>query len=219
MPGLGCGELQRRIQGERLAELLAAGSDAVARALDEREMLVGIDLVLRRQAAIERHLEALRRGVVVSIIELLEANAERSGFGLYAAEHRAPDRMPGLGRREGEVRVGGKRLAEILAARAGATVGAVDKREVLVGIGALAVVQAEVECALQVFRRRGVLTVVVQAHALAQRRASLAQREHSLQLRTRREGCDQNRGGGEARHLKRWRIRTASPGFTCTFCT
>src|SRR6185436_5540509 len=218
-PGLGRGELQRRIQGERLAELLATGGDAVVRALDEREVLVGVDLVLRRQAAIERDLQALRRGVVVSIVELLQADAERSGFGLERTEHRAPDRMPGLGRRQLERRIGRERLAEILAARTGAAVGAMDEGEMLVGVGALAVAYPEVERALQAFRRCDVLAFVVLAHALAQRRASLARREHSLQLRARREGCDQDRGGGGARHLKRWRIRTASPGFTCTFCT
>src|SRR5882672_5621940 len=220
MPGLGCRELQRRIQSERLAEFLAAGGGAVVRAVDEGEMLVGVRLVLRRQTALERDLQALRRGVVVSIIELLEADAERGGFGLDAAEDRSPDRVAGFRRREGEVRVSGERLAEFLPARPRAAGRAMDEGEVLVGVGALALVEAELERALQAFRRGEVLSLVVLAHALAQRRAALAEGQRLLQLRAAGERRDQQGSdGGAVRHLKRWRMRTVSPAFTCTFCT
>src|SRR5678816_158873 len=97
-----------------------------------------------RQAAVERGLQALRRGVVVAVVELLQAGAERSGLALDRLEDRPPDGMAGFRRRELERRIGGERPAEILAARTAAPGAAVDEGEVLVGVGALPVAQPQV---------------------------------------------------------------------------
>src|SRR5690606_1393287 len=51
---------------------------------------------------------------------------------LHRTEHRAPDRMPGLGRRELHGGVHGERLAELLAALALTARRAMDEGEVLV---------------------------------------------------------------------------------------
>src|SRR5262245_14158237 len=182
MAGFGRRELERRIHGERLAEFVAAGADAIVGAMDEGEMLEGGDLVFRRQAALEREIQAFRRRVVVAVLELLEARAEGIGFSLGRAEDRSPDGMPGLRGREGHAGVGGQRLAEILAARSGAAVRAVDEREVLVRFAALQVAQPQVERALQALGRGCVLTVVVLADAVVQGRAARAQRRNALEL-------------------------------------
>src|SRR5580765_4066390 len=110
MPGLRRRQLERRVQGERLAEFLAARGHVVVRALDEREMLERIHLVLRRQAALERGLQALR-----------------GGFGFDRLEDRTPDGMARLRGREREFRIGRQRLPELVAAWSGASGRAVDE--------------------------------------------------------------------------------------------
>src|SRR3954468_19911191 len=61
---------------------------------------------------------------------------------------------------------------------------------------------------------------IVLAPALGERRMTLAPEQPVLELRACRERRDERRGKDHATaHLNRWRMRSASPGFTCTFCT
>src|SRR5262249_17683540 len=113
VPGFGRREVEGRVEGERLAELLAAPVGAVFRAVDEGEVLVRGDLVLAAQALIERGLQALRRRQVIAVVVLLEAGIKR---GLALARPAAGDLPPRAFRVGGELLhglalAGGKREA------------------------------------------------------------------------------------------------------------
>src|SRR5436190_82359 len=77
MPSLGRGELERRIDGERPAEFLAALPLAVGRAVDEGEMLVCVRCLAVGQAEVESRLQVARRLGVVAVFILAKAGGER----------------------------------------------------------------------------------------------------------------------------------------------
>src|SRR5258706_14003606 len=93
---LGRSELERRVDGQPLAEFFAACAVAPRGGVEEREMLVRAGALLRRRAPVDGALQALGRGGVVAVFVELEAGGERRAFGLHRAEHRPPDGMPRL---------------------------------------------------------------------------------------------------------------------------
>src|SRR5258708_25155832 len=111
-------ELERRIDGERLAELLAALALAVRRAMDEGEVLVRARKLPVAQPFLDRALEGLRRSIVVPGFVLLKRELERRRAGPERGEDRSPDRMTGFGGRQLEVRIDAQGFAEFLAAGA-----------------------------------------------------------------------------------------------------
>src|SRR5258706_7483974 len=74
---LGRSELERRVDGERLAEFFAACAVAPRGAVDEREMLVRAGALLRRQAPVDGALQALSRGGVAGRLVQHEGDGER----------------------------------------------------------------------------------------------------------------------------------------------
>src|ERR687887_554922 len=102
--------------------------------------------------------------------------------GLHRPEDRPPNGMTGLCRLKLERRVGGKRLAKFVAALALALRRAVDEREVLVRVRAIAVVQAELERGLQAAGGFRILATVVLAQSQPKRAATVAELENFAQL-------------------------------------
>src|SRR5205823_4915016 len=72
-------ELKRRVDGKRLAELVAAFTLALRRAVDKREMFVRACSLLVAQSLSQRTLEALGRLVVVARFVLLKRVLEGRG--------------------------------------------------------------------------------------------------------------------------------------------
>src|SRR5205823_5955236 len=142
---------------------------------------------------------------------LLEPDLQHLPFGFHRPERRAPRRIAGLGRRQLELRAEGERLAELVAAGAGAPRRAVDEGEVLEGAGALVVAQLLAERGFEALARRRIIAVVVLLQPGAQRRGALARLEEALHAAHRvgaaaGQGEDERDGGEAGHHLNRWRI-------------
>src|SRR5919198_8124 len=149
--------------------------------------------------------------------------------GLHRPEDRPPNGMTGLCRRQFELRIGPQRPAEFVAAGALALRRAVDEREGVGCVGAIAVGQAELERGLQAAGGFRILATIVLAQSQPERAATVAELENFAQLiaqiahglRAAPRQCHQQPDGdhGAGSHLKRCRILTASPAFNCTCST
>src|SRR4030081_2561506 len=76
MSRLGRREFHRRVDGERLAELVAALALAIGGAIDEGEMLVRIDALFPSETLLDGNLEILGGICVISILVLLQPRGE-----------------------------------------------------------------------------------------------------------------------------------------------
>jgi hypothetical protein len=76
MSRLGRRKFHRRVDGERLAELVAALALAIGGAIDEGEVLVRVHALFSREALLDRSLEILGGIGVVSIFVLLQPGGE-----------------------------------------------------------------------------------------------------------------------------------------------
>src|SRR4051812_20015042 len=222
MPGFGGIQLERRIDLERLAKLVAALPLALRGAVDEGEMLVRARALLVAQPLAQRALEILGRLVVLARLVLLQRELERRGRAgrLDRREHRAPGGMPGLRRRELEAWIDGKHLAEFVPASALAPRRTVDEGEVLVRAHGFRIVQPQIDRSLQITSRIGVRALIVLAHAGLERRGAYT-RFHQILPGLRAARSKQQKDGQRAQsHRKRCLILTASPGFisTCSTC-
>src|SRR4051812_48125243 len=221
MAFLGGIELERGIDGQCAAELIAALALAARGAVNKCEMLVGVGALLGTEGFAQCALEILRRFIVVAGFVLLQRELEGRGGGFHLDENRAPRRVAGFRRSELEIRIQGEGPAKLFATQALAAGGAMDERKVLVRPRTFAIGQPEVDRRLQVAAGFGVVAVFVLAQARAQHTGSLAGLEEPAQRR--RGACGEREHGDERgsanRHLNRWRIFTASPAFTCTFST
>jgi hypothetical protein len=77
MPRFGRRKFHRRVDGERLAELVAALALAIGGAIDEGEVLVRIGALLPSETLLDRSLEILGGIGVISILVLLQPRGER----------------------------------------------------------------------------------------------------------------------------------------------
>src|SRR5256885_547680 len=111
-------EVERRVDGQGFAELLAALSFAVCRAMDEGQVLVCARELLVAQALLDRVRDARRGSGGVAGFMRREREREGCRSGLEGSEDGAPHRMADLGGRKVEVRIDAQGLAEFLAAGA-----------------------------------------------------------------------------------------------------
>src|SRR4051812_17238611 len=207
-----CGlEVERRIDGERFAEFVAALPLAVRRAMDEGQVLVRAGELLVAQAFADRALEALRRSIVVAGFILLQGELERRRSGLQRREDGPPDGMARLGGRKREVRFDAQGLAEFFAAGAFARRGAMDEGEILVRIRPFAIGEAEIDRRLQIAPGIGIFALFVLAKAAGERGGAfawlyeLAQRLGGAARQRNNEGRENQRARC---HRKRCRILT-----------
>src|SRR5687767_2658245 len=187
--------------------------------MHEGEVLMGVGALLLGQPDIDRRLQVLRRLRVVALLVLLEAGVERRAAA-HRAEDRSPEGMPRFCLLELKPRVGGERLAELVAALALAVGGAMDEGEVLVRDCAVAGAEPQLEGGEQLLGRSVVGAGVVMAQPLDQRHLRLGRLHKVLEHRAAREGGNQGGGNEQSTHQrKRCWIFTASPGFTSTRAT
>src|SRR5260370_30046750 len=76
MPSFGGAELERGIDLQRRAELVPALPLAARDAMNEGEVLVGLDLIGGGQARVEAPLQELRRLGVIAALGLFDARGE-----------------------------------------------------------------------------------------------------------------------------------------------
>lgn len=113
---------------------------------------------------------------------------------LDRAEDGVPDRMPGLGGGEVELRVDLEHLAELVPAEPFAPARAVDERQVLAGKDAVFVVgQPQFEGGLQVAQGVLVVALAVLLDAGTERRMAAVLGKRGLRARDKRGGKDEGR--------------------------
>jgi hypothetical protein len=77
MPRLGGRQFHRRVQGERIAELLAALAFTLGSAIDEGQVLVRFYALLACKTTFDRELQVPRGISVVALVVLVEAGRKR----------------------------------------------------------------------------------------------------------------------------------------------
>src|SRR5438477_269408 len=100
MPGLRRRELERRVDGKGFAELLAALSLAVCRAMDEGEVLVRVRPLPIGEAEIDCRLQVASRIGIFPIVVLAKAGGQRAGA--FARLDEIAQRLRGAGRKRDE---------------------------------------------------------------------------------------------------------------------